>query len=131
MDGSNLRQWPLAIALLVGGCTSTGTAVQHGGACPDHVVDDCVAKIGDGGSCIELPNPGVRPTRIECSGGFAIVNSCPGSEYAPPGGACTPGDTCEWNTWEHGCSCGCGSAATWDCAPETIGTTECGHDAGI
>jgi hypothetical protein len=102
-----------------------------GGSAAEH--DPCDRNAS--GQCPEgltctYPMDGGRPVVCNCQSGFFVCNSCP-TTYSPPSGACTPGDSCEWNTWEHGCSCGCGSSAVWSCTPETIGTFECGHDAGV
>jgi hypothetical protein len=47
---------------------------------------------------------------------------------------CTPPDSCQLETWEHGCSCSCTSDGWWSCFEETIGS-HCPHppvmDAGI
>jgi hypothetical protein len=94
----------------------------------DNTPDPCSqARFGvcsDGLQCTYPDEDGGRDTTCDCQGSFFVCNSCP-SEFSPPSGACTPGDACEWNSWEHGCSCGCGDDGQWSCAPQTIGTTEC------
>src|SRR5215468_10440958 len=50
--------------------------------------------------------------------GSWVCNSCP--FYWTPVDGCTPGTTCEINSWEHGCSCSCTAKQVWDCSPDTI-----------
>jgi hypothetical protein len=67
--------------------------------------------------------------------GVQPVNTCGFYEGNDAIACTTPGATCEIETWEHGCSCSCGSDGWWNCFGETIGST-CPHspidiDAGI
>src|SRR5580692_8715511 len=48
-------------------------------------------------------------------------NTCPFDEGDGPV-SCTPGASCELETWEHGCSCTCNANGWWACEDETIGT---------
>ena len=35
---------------------------------------------------------------------------------------CTPGDSCQYEDWEHGCQCTCTAAGHWSCYNETVGS---------
>jgi len=118
----NLGLVLFAVAACGGGSGGPGAT----DSCPDFNSGTC----SDGDSCTH-PSDGGRPLICDCQSGFWVCNSCP-SVFSPPTGACEPGDACEWNSWEHGCSCGCGTDGQWSCAPLTIGTFECGgQDAGV
>ncbi|HWN66031.1 MAG TPA: hypothetical protein VNM90_00260 [Haliangium sp.] len=61
------------------------------------------------------------PTECYCLSGSWQCTSCPG-DFANPDATCTPGDTCGWLDWEHGCSCSCNDQGRWQCTPDTIGS---------
>lgn len=120
-----MRLFPI---LVVVGC-GYGT----GGDDPEDPCTDpnVFGQCPEGLQCTYPSDTGGRDTSCDCQSGFFVCNSCP-SVSSPPAGACAPGDACEWNSWEHGCLCGCGSDGQWSCTPQTIGTTECGpRDAGV
>jgi len=50
------------------------------------------------------------------------INTCPFFEGEGSVPCSTPGAGCEIETWEHGCSCSCGSDGWWSCFEETIGS---------
>ena len=79
-----------------------------------------LAGCGDG-----TPSVDARP-RIDAHSGpdaFVNINTC-GPEQ-PRGIACTPGNSCSVETWEHGCTCSCDDDGYWNCQAETVGS-ECG-----
>ena len=85
----------------------------------------------DGDTC-QSRTPGEPTTLCDCENGRWICNSCPWATGLETG-ACTSGETCATEDWEHGCHCVCSDTHTWSCEPETQGST-CPHasvDAGI
>lgn len=73
------------------------------------------------------PDAYVRDGRSGGSG------NCP-SDFREPDATCTPGASCEYDDWEHGCSCACQAWGRWSCTPETIGSrcpTNPPPDAGV
>lgn len=73
------------------------------------------------------------PGSCQCSNGTWFCSTCPFGEGDGPI-ACTQGQSCSIENWEHGCDCACGSDGWWSCFPETIGS-HCPHppvkDGGI
>jgi hypothetical protein len=86
----------------------------------------------DGPTACSQPAPGSNCTCTDTIGW--ACNSCPFDEGPGPVACDSPGSGCELETWEHGCSCACGSDGWWSCMPETIGSTcptEPPPDAGV
>jgi len=52
--------------------------------------------------------------------GYECYNTCGVQPTADA--TCTPGDSCDYEDWEHGCSCTCDEDGHWACFNETIGS---------
>jgi hypothetical protein len=57
----------------------------------------------------------------QCAFGTWRCSDCP-DDFKQPTATCTPGDSCFYNDWEHGCDCTCASVGKWDCIPQTLGS---------
>lgn len=94
-------------------------------SCPtpdDTFPDDCRTAVEVGTSCDFTGSGNALSGSCQCDGsGFWVCNSCP-FFWTPvvPLDGCTPDTTCEINSWEHGCSCGCTVDGAWKCYPLTI-----------
>ena len=51
---------------------------------------------------------------------YPWIDTCGGQPTAED--TCTPGDSCTYEDWEHGCECGCDEDGRWACFNETIGS---------
>lgn len=51
------------------------------------------------------------------------VDTCPGDSAPGPDDTCTPGSTCDYESWEHACSCACNEDGKWHCVNETVGSS--------
>ena len=71
---------------------------------------DCGPRPADAGTC-------------DCVYGQWRCNSCPWSSPEPRIACSQVGASCEYEDWEHGCSCTCDASGYWACEPETIGST--------
>ena len=71
-------------------------------------------------------------TSCSCMFGQWRCNSCP-ADFMSPTATCTPGLSCDYEDWEHGCSCICDGGGSWNCTPQTIGSQCPSHtyDAGV
>ena len=89
------------------------------GGCPADPIGDCAPE---GLACTYGGADGGVSDCCTCDLGQWRCDDCP---WDLPGddGSCTPGQGCEMEDWEHGCSCICGPQGTWQCTPETIGST--------
>lgn len=102
------------------------TCSDHGFTCPAQP---------PGGECADTDGPCLygQSTTCSCMQGQWRCNSCP-VNFMDPTSTCTPGTTCNYEDWEHGCSCTCDAQGYWDCFNETVGSM-CPHhtvlDAGI
>ena len=91
------------LVFLTGACNSlTGSS------------DDASMNTCDG------PEPVGRGT-CECTQTGWRCNSC-GFTQPSADSICTPGSSCDYEDWEHGCSCSCAADAHWRCFNETIGS---------
>jgi hypothetical protein len=66
------------------------------------------------------------PGSCQCSNGTWFCTTCPFFEGTAPAACSQPGESCQIETWEHGCDCTCGSDGYWACFAETIGS-QCPH----
>lgn len=48
-------------------------------------------------------------------------STCP-ADFMDPSATCQPGQSCNYEDWEHGCQCECNAQGRWACTPETIGS---------
>ena len=56
-------------------------------------------------------------------GGNCPSYGCNTCGFQPqPQDTCTPGASCDYEDWEHGCSCGCNEDGKWQCFNETVGS---------
>jgi hypothetical protein len=76
----------------------------------DAFVPECGPMPADAGAC-------------SCSNGQWWCNSCPWSSPEPLIACSQVGASCEYEDWEHGCSCTCDASGWWSCTPETVGST--------
>src|SRR5262245_20098287 len=129
------RMKGLAVLFALASCTSSSSHATDAPprGCPangDRTMD-CREVVDIGTSC---PYPAVGSALAgSCAcleNGFWVCNSCP--FYWSPVDGCTPGTTCEINSWEHGCSCACTAKQVWDCSTDTI-NSHCPSavDAGV
>jgi Tol biopolymer transport system component len=49
-------------------------------------------------------------------------STCPGDIQPGPEPGCAIGTSCDYEDWEHGCSCTCTELGRWACANQTIGS---------
>ena len=73
-----------------------------------------------------LPECGPMPAdagACSCTNGQWWCNSCPWSSPEPRIACSQVGASCEYEDWEHGCSCTCDPSGWWSCEPETGGST--------
>jgi hypothetical protein len=75
-------------------------------------------RAGGSNQCSGDPPPG----SCSCVEGQWWCSDCPFFEGEGPVACSSPGATCDLETWEHGCSCSCGSDGWWGCFEETIGS---------
>lgn len=80
---------------------------------PDAWIAECGPAPADAGVC-------------NCVYGQWRCNSCPWATPEPVIACSSVGQTCEYEDWEHGCSCRCDVTGWWSCTPETIGSS-CPH----
>jgi hypothetical protein len=119
----------LAVLILVASCAPRDGSAR---SCPanGNLPVDCREVVDPGVSC---PFPAMGTALAgSCycdTNGFWECNNCP--FFWTPFAGCTPGTTCEINSWEHGCECGCNANGEWDCAPDTIGSHCPTSDAGV
>lgn len=102
------------ICLLLAGCSLYLEDRHKKPVPPDaHVgeaaVDTCGPMPIDAGSC-------------QCDSGQWRCNTCPWVAPEAVIGCNMVGQTCEYEDWEHGCSCRCDETGWWKCTPETIGS---------
>jgi hypothetical protein len=76
---------------------------------PDATIAECGPAPADAGVC-------------DCVYGQWRCNTCPWTSPTDFIPCDTPGATCEYEDWEHGCSCRCSESGAWDCTPETVGS---------
>jgi len=93
-----------------GGCDAAWSACigERGGDCSGDVV------------CTYPSNAG-RPDVCTCTTTGWRCNDCP-ADFMDPAAICNVGDSCSYEDWEHGCTCGCVAPGKWACANETIGS---------
>lgn len=82
---------------------------------PDaHVVDvgtpECGPAPADAGAC-------------DCVYGQWRCNTCPWPSPEPVIACAHVGSFCDYEDWEHGCSCVCDASGFWSCTPETVGSS--------
>jgi hypothetical protein len=103
------------ICLLCAGC-SLYLEEHH----KKHVPPD--AQVLDVGT----PECGPRPAdagTCDCVYGTWRCNTCPWPSPEPLISCSAVGQTCDYEDWEHGCSCRCDESHWWVCTPETIGSS--------
>jgi hypothetical protein len=76
---------------------------------PDGMVAECGPAPADAGAC-------------DCVYGQWRCNTCPWTSPEPLIACSSVGQTCDYEDWEHGCSCVCDASGYWSCTPETIGS---------
>ena len=67
----------------------------------------------------DLGAPNGDDTNAGCEG-YECYNTCGVQPTADA--TCTPGDSCDYEDWEHGCTCSCDEDGHWACFNETIGS---------
>ena len=81
----------------------------------------CSASSDRGDDTASCPQPAPEGT-CQCVNGSWFCTTCPGGGMPSAEQGCTPGDSCQYEDWEHGCSCSCAANGRWHCANETIGS---------
>jgi hypothetical protein len=87
-------------------------------ACP---AEPPVGRCGANQGPCDYPQADGLTSSCSCQFGNWWCSSCP-LGFQDPTSTCTPGTGCDYEDWEHGCSCGCGDDGHWHCTPETIGS---------
>ena len=94
----------------------------------------CGLRVVEDDQVVDTCSGDAPPGSCQCSNGTWFCSTCPFGEGAGPVACSQPGASCQIETWEHGCDCGCGSDGWWSCFAETIGS-HCpeppGRDGGI
>jgi len=67
-----------------------------------------------------MPPP---PDAPEIQDAYYPRNTCPWPSPEPLIACSQVGASCDYEDWEHGCSCVCDASGWWKCTPETIGST--------
>jgi hypothetical protein len=89
----------------------------------------CPAQLPAGGdscpwqaqSCSYPTDTGPTAT-CTCTASGWRCSDCP-ADFMAPDATCEIGTHCHYEDWEHGCDCTCSDQGSWDCTPETVGST--------
>jgi len=76
-------------------------------------------------SDVWIPECGPRPADAgvcDCVYGQWRCNTCPWPNPEPVIACSQVGAFCDYEDWEHGCSCVCDASGFWNCTPETVGS---------
>ena len=123
------------VLFAVAACQSSSSRPDSTLACLcDAPPSQCLGQRG--GDCIgnavcTYTSDGGRSDVCTCTSTGWRCNNCP-ADLFDTGATCTPGDSCSYEDWEHGCSCSCTGGGYWACSNDTIGShCPTGIDAGV